>query len=106
MFFRWEEIKEKIPKNGIKMKVITGTKAQMVLFQIDPHTEFPPHMHPHEQMGTVLAGALLLKIGKSEKILKPGDAYIVPPNTEHSAKTFNKTTVVLDVFSPPREEYK
>ncbi len=105
-FFKWKDIIPKLSKEGIKMKVITGERAQMVLFEIEPHVEFPEHSHPHEQMGTVLEGKILLRIGDEERILEAGDVYIAPSNVKHSAKTFGEKAVVLDVFSPPREEYK
>jgi quercetin dioxygenase-like cupin family protein len=33
-----------------------------------------------------------------------GDNFIVPPNVEHHA-TAMEDSVVLDIFSPPREDY-
>ncbi|NPA15753.1 MAG: cupin domain-containing protein [Deferribacteres bacterium] len=105
-FYKWSELIPKLPKKGIKMKVVTGERVQMVLFEIEPNVEFPEHSHPHEQMGTVLEGKILLKVGDEEKVLEAGDVYIAPPNVKHSAKTFDERAVVLDVFSPPRQEYK
>ena len=106
MFSSWSGIPTKEPVPGVKMRVLTGERVQMVLFEIDPHTEIPQHSHPHEQMGTVLEGSILLKVGNEERLLKKGDAYIAPPDVPHSARTLDERAVVLDVFSPPREEYR
>ena len=105
MFYRWEEVAPKEPAEGVRMRVITGNNVQMVLFELEEGAEIPTHSHPHEQMGTVLKGRILLKVGGEEKVLREGDAYIAPPNTPHSGKALEKSTV-LDVFSPPREEYR
>jgi len=105
-FYHWEKIKEKSPKPGVKMKVVYGEKGMMVLFEIDPHVEIEIHNHPHEQMGTVLEGEIVLIINEKEKLLKKGDVYIAKANIPHGAYTLDKKAKVLDFFSPPREEYK
>ena len=105
-FFNWRDIPERIPKEGVTMKVVSGEKGMMVSFDIEPNVEIPVHSHPHEQMGTVLEGEITLKIGKEERILKAGDGYIAPSGVPHGAKTGTKGAKVLDFFSPPREDYK
>ncbi len=65
----------------------------------------PAHKHPHEQMGMILEGVMIFTIEKETVALKKGDAFLVPGNVEHSAR-FEVKTTVLDVFSPPREDYK
>ena len=106
MFESWEKVKAKEPVPGVKMRVITAEKVQMVLFEIEPNSNIPEHAHPHEQMGTVLEGKILLKIGEEEKLIQKGDVYIAPSNVPHSARTLDEKAVVLDVFCPPREEYR
>ena len=105
MFFKWEELETKEPLHGVKMRVFTGENIQMVLFELEPGAEIPTHSHPHEQMGTVLEGKILLKVGEEERILSAGEGYRAPADVPHSGKALEKTTV-LDVFSPPREEYR
>ena len=68
-------------------------------------SEVPEHSHPHEQAGLVLSGELQFKIGSEERILKPGEAFIVPPNVVHSGVVAKGPARVLDIFTPPREDY-
>ena len=105
-FFSWQEIIGKTPREGVTMRVFSGEKGMMVLFEIAPNVEIEVHSHLHEQMGTVLEGEITLKIGKEERILKAGDGYIAPSGVPHGAKTGTKGAKVLDFFSPPREDYK
>lgn len=105
-FYRWVEVKERNPKRGVKMRVISGEKGMMVLFEIEPGVEIETHSHPHEQMGTVLEGEISLVIGGKKRVLKKGDSYIVPSNIPHKAYTLDKKAKVLDFFAPPREEYR
>ena len=62
-------------------------------------------MHPHEQAGMLLEGRLELAIGEDVRLCEPGDLFIIPPNTPHRAKPVGGRAVVLDVFSPVREDY-
>ena len=67
----------------------------------------PLHSHPNEQMGIVLEGEVGLTIGNETRRLQKGDAFQVPPNVPHGlAFTSDKQAILLDIFSPPREEFK
>ena len=54
----------------------------------------------------MLEGALEMTIGDETRLLRPGDAYTIPPNLPHDARTHAEGCVVLDVFTPPREDYR
>ncbi len=73
--------------------------------EFDRDAVVPFHTHPHEQGGIVLQGEVELTIGDEARIVSPGSLYIVPPNTPHRAAAVNGPAVVLDVFSPVREDY-
>jgi quercetin dioxygenase-like cupin family protein len=92
---------------GAQMKVMYGEKIMMSLFDLDPGIAVPGHQHPHEQMGYVLSGEIELCIGGETQRRQAGDAYLVPGNVLHSAKVSEAGPAkVLEIFSPPREEYK
>jgi len=57
-------------------------------------------------MGIVLSGKFELTIGEESRLLKEGDAYLIPSNVEHSARALENQARALDIFSPPREDYK
>jgi quercetin dioxygenase-like cupin family protein len=47
-----------------------------------------------------------MTIGNENSPLKKGDMYLVPPDVTHGVVTHSKGALVLDVFSPPREDLK
>ncbi len=104
--FSWKEIPGRTPKEGVTMRVFSGEKGMMVLFEIAPNAEIEVHSHPHEQMGTVLKGEITLKIDGRDMLLKAGDGYIAPSGIPHGAVAGAKGARVLDFFSPPREDYR
>ena len=100
-----DELPAFTPLAGFTMQSITGGKLMANWVTIVPHREMPLHHHPHEQLGIMLEGVLELTLGDETRLLRAGDAYAVPPHLPHSARTFAEGCVVLDVFTPPREDY-
>ena len=65
----------------------------------------PEHHHIHEQITYIVEGELDMTIGGKFYPLKAGMYHVIPSHTPHSGVT--KTgCVAIDVFSPPREDYK
>lgn len=91
---------------GVRRRTLAcGEKVMIVRVTLDQGAEVPQHSHPHEQAGYVVAGELTFTIGDEVYRLGPGDSYDAPSGVEHSA-TAHSDAVILDVFSPPREEYR
>jgi quercetin dioxygenase-like cupin family protein len=76
------------------------------LVEINPGSVVPMHSHPHEQAGIVVEGEFEFIIGGEKRRVKPGDMYIIPGGVPHSAIGLDKKALVLDIFSPPREDYQ
>lgn len=91
---------------GIHARTFWGENLMLVLVSFEPNAVVPTHHHPHEQAGQVLEGTVAFEIGDEEKVLSPGDIYLIPGNIPHSARAVHGTARVLDIFHPVREEYK
>jgi quercetin dioxygenase-like cupin family protein len=91
---------------GAKTRLAFGEKLNISVVELEAYSVLPRHHHPHEQMGFVVSGEVEMGIGGEAKVLRKGDAYLVASDVEHSARTFGAPAVVLDVFSPPREDYR
>ena len=91
---------------GVRRKTLAeGERVMVCEISFDPGAFVPEHQHPHEQAGYVVSGELVLTVAGMPLTLRPGDGYVVPPNAVHSARA-TEECVVIDVFSPPREEYR
>jgi quercetin dioxygenase-like cupin family protein len=66
--------------------------------------EVPTHQHPHEQMGVGLSGEFELTIGGETRVIRQGDAYLIPGGVPHSARSLSESRA-LDVFHPIRDDY-
>ena len=90
----------------VKLRTMWGEKIMMSLVEIAPNSQVPMHTHPHEQAGMILEGEFDFTIGGETTRLKKGDFYIIPGGVEHGLVSQDAWSSALDIFSPPREEYK
>jgi len=104
-YFRVKELEPKKLADGVEIRLVPAERMTMVFFHLEPEAEIPEHSHPHEQVGTVLKGSIVLVIGEEKRIVNEGDAYHIPSNMVHSGRCLGSNSEVLDVFSPPREDY-
>lgn len=94
------------PVPGVHIRSMTGDKLMFIFVRLDPNAEVPPHQHVNEQVGTVIEGQLTITIGGETRTLSVGEAYHIPSNVPHGATTDERGCLVIDVFSPPREDYR
>jgi quercetin dioxygenase-like cupin family protein len=62
------------------------------------------HSHPHEQIAYVVSGHLRVRVGVETFELHAGDSFVVRGGVEHQA-TALEASVVVDVFTPRRDDY-
>lgn len=90
---------------GIRLKTLVhGEKTLFAEFHMDKGSQLPDHSHPHEQTGYLVSGRMRLTVAGNVLDAQPGDSWCVPGNTRHQAEIL-EDTVVIEVFSPVREEY-
>ena len=90
---------------GVHLKTIVyGDQTLMVEVKFEEGAVIPPHGHPNEQTGYLISGQLEFVIDGRTSIANPGDSWSIPGDVEHSATATNET-VVIEVFSPVREDY-
>jgi quercetin dioxygenase-like cupin family protein len=91
---------------GVWISTWWGKEVMCSLVEMRPGAVVPRHHHPHEQIGLVLAGRALFRIGDVEKELTAGDRYIIPSGMPHEVVASDEGLRALDVFHPPRSEYQ
>ena len=64
----------------------------------------PRHQHQNEQVATVLSGRLRFAVGDEERVVSAGESVPLPANVPHEVEAL-EDSVVLDVFSPVREDW-
>jgi quercetin dioxygenase-like cupin family protein len=90
---------------GCRLRTPYGRNIMLSYLEMDAGAEVPLHRHPHEQAGMLLKGRMELTIGDETRVVEAGSMFIIPENTPHRAVAVGGPAVVLDVFSPIREDY-
>ncbi len=92
---------------GVRVTTAWGESLMMSFVRFErAGAVVPTHSHFHEQMGMGLEGEFELVIDGEARVIRPGDAYLIPSNVPHSARSLDGPCRVLDIFHPPREAYK
>tara|TARA_Y100000385_G_scaffold119802_1_gene124647 strand:- start:378 stop:725 length:348 start_codon:yes stop_codon:yes gene_type:complete len=96
----WESVGE-----GVKRKIMGyDDKIMLVKVHFDTGGIGYKHEHYHSQVTYVESGQFEFSIGNETKLVKKGDSVYIPPQISHGA-TCIETGVLIDVFSPIREDF-
>lgn len=90
---------------GITARNVEGRQMTFSVVELGPETTVSPHQHPNEQMGVVLRGTLHFTVGSETRELHAGDTYAIPGDVAHEARSGPEGAVVVDVFSPVRDDW-
>jgi quercetin dioxygenase-like cupin family protein len=91
---------------GIRSRVFSGKNIQLSVVRFEPHSAGSIHCHPEEQWGILIEGECVRIQGGVEVAVRKGDFWHTPGGVMHGVRTGDVGAVVLDVFSPVREEYR
>ncbi|HCX97006.1 MAG TPA: cupin domain-containing protein [Spirochaetaceae bacterium] len=92
-----------IPGNHIKT-LCYGAHTLLVEVRLNKDALLPEHQHSYEQTGYLVAGRIRMFIDGKARELDPGDSWCIPMDVLHKVEVL-EDAVVVEVFSPTREEY-
>ena len=91
--------------DGYLARAVHGERLTLAVVEIEPGAALPAHSHANEQFGLVLEGSVVFRVGDETRTLGPGGIWRIPGDTLHSVEGGEGGAVVVDVFSPPREDW-
>ena len=101
----WEAVPVEQISDGIERQMVVGQKVMICRFRFAPFVVTPPHRHPHEQMTMVMQGKVKFIVEDDVRIVSAGDILHFPSNHWHGATMLDEEVVLIDVFSPIREDF-
>ena len=101
----WTKVPVEHPFEGIERQMVVGENMMICRFKFVPFLVTPAHSHPHEQMTLVIQGKARFIIGDEEKVVSAGDVLHFPSNLWHGATMLDEEVVLIDIFSPIREDF-
>jgi quercetin dioxygenase-like cupin family protein len=97
---------ERALMDGVRAKILCGEAVMLSHVTIGAHTETLVHSHPEEQWGVCLKGSCTRIQGAEEAAVREGDCWHTPGGVPHGIRTGDEEVIILDVFSPPRQQYR
>ena len=101
----WASIPATRVGDGIDRQMVYGEKLMVCRLRLAPHVVTPVHAHPHEQVTMVERGRVRFTIDGADRILSAGDVVHLPSNVPHGATMLDEEVVLIDIFTPIREDF-
>jgi len=107
--FYKKEAKKETVREGVSRKILAHHGGLMTV-EVTFHKaseDYGLHSHPHEQIAYVLKGSfefLIQDTGETCTVTE-GDSIYFMPNSVHGGKPLEDESVLLDIFTPQREDF-
>ena len=108
-FFSIRDLEHGIPREltqGISTRIFVGEQAMLSVVSIEADARGKVHSHPEEQWGYLLEGSGIRVQDGKEHAVTAGDFWRTPGGVPHGFIGGESGAKILDIFSPPREEYR
>lgn len=103
--WNWATVPRKHISDGVIRQVIHGKTLMICRLTIAPRTVTAAHRHLNEQMTIVEKGRVRFVLGTDEQVFGPGDVLLLPSRFWHGATALDEEVVLIDIFSPIREDF-
>ena len=102
--YDWSQIAPEQLNPQITRKAIHSGSMTIARLELQKDAVVPAHSHHHEQITLVERGALQFAINGGEQVVRAGESLVIPPHMQHGVVAL-EDTVVMDIFSPPRDDW-
>lgn len=105
MFSKRDKLGYRQARPGVHFRTLAfGKHTHLTEFRLAKGSVIPEHNHPHEQTGYMVSGRMTFVIAGEKFDARPGDGWNIPGGVSHSVDVL-EDCVVIEVFSPVREDY-
>jgi quercetin dioxygenase-like cupin family protein len=101
----WSTIPVERIGDGIERQMIWGERLMVCRLRFAPHVVTSVHSHQHEQITIVEQGRVMFTVEGQERLACAGDVLHFPSGTRHGATMLDDEVVLVDIFSPIREDF-
>jgi quercetin dioxygenase-like cupin family protein len=101
----WSAIPVESIAEGITRQMFTGDRLMVCRLTLAARTVTPIHTHVHEQMTLVVRGRADFFVEGQKRTAQAGDVLLFPSGIQHGATMLEEEVELIDIFSPPREDF-
>jgi quercetin dioxygenase-like cupin family protein len=85
--------------------MVVGDRLMVCRLTLAAGTVTPIHSHVHEQVTLVERGRADFFVEGQRRTAAAGDVLLFPSGIQHGATMLDEEVVLIDIFSPPREDF-
>ncbi|MGE5358543.1 MAG: cupin domain-containing protein [Bacteroidales bacterium] len=101
----WAEVPVQLVAEGIERQMVWGEQLMVCRLRFAPGVVTPVHTHPHEQVTLVERGRVRFTVDGQDRVAVAGDVLHFPSNLSHGATMLDEEVVLVDIFTPLREDF-
>jgi quercetin dioxygenase-like cupin family protein len=108
-FFNWDNPSQGVSRAlspGLAARIFVGEHIMLSVVTVAANAQGQVHSHAEEQWGVLLEGDGVRFQDGDEIAVKAGDFWRTLSGVSHGFRAGSKGALILDIFSPPREDYK
>jgi len=109
LFFNLNDLGQGIHRvlcEGMETRIFAGDQAMLSVVRAEPNAVGSIHSHPEEQWGVLLESSGVRIQDGVEHPVTAGDFWRTPGGVEHGLTSGPDGAVVIDIFAPPRDDYR
>ena len=104
MAFSERSVDRHLARESARQTITHGTTMYQMRARFDAGCQLPAHQHPQEQIAHIVSGRMIMIVDGVRHELGSGQSIYLPGNVPHGVETL-EDTLVIDTFSPPRDDY-
>ena len=79
---------------------------ELMIMRMQVYEDVPVHRHENIQVGVVVDGKGVFIVDGEEIPVEKGSFFTIPSNVGHGVRVLEAPLIVIDMFRPPREDYR
>jgi quercetin dioxygenase-like cupin family protein len=91
--------------DGVVSRGVHGENMTVTLLELDAGKVVPEHSHVNEQVGILVEGSVTFTIDGETAEIEPGGMWVIPPHAPHSVVTGPEGAIIVEAFSPTRDDW-
>jgi quercetin dioxygenase-like cupin family protein len=103
--WNWSTVPARRIADGVVRQMVHGERVMVCRLTLAPHITTEAHRHEHEQITMVERGRVRFLVESEERLCASGDLIVLPRGTWHGCTVLDEEAVLVDIFSPIREEF-
>src|SRR5436190_20159298 len=103
--WNWDAVPVEQIGDGVTRQMAYGEALLICRLTLEAGTITAAHRHVHEQMTIIEKGRVRFLLGDVEKEFGPGEILLFPGGFWHAATMLDDEVVLLDIFSPRRDDF-